>query len=157
MPDVSPLGSGPAPFSPTVALLTLARLAETRLAALLEPHELNVRKFGVLGHVAAHPGLSLSELARRSRITVQSLHTIIGSLAAAGLVVSETEVTGRPARVTVTPAGTALLEILRGELAALDDDLFHAEGWGSLPGALGAAVDAMMRARRAGDGGTADL
>ena len=39
------------PFSPTIALVTLARIVEVRLGALLEPHGLTLRKYGILGHI----------------------------------------------------------------------------------------------------------
>ncbi len=112
------------PFSPTIALLTAARIAEAALTRVLEPHGLTPRKYGVLGHIAATPGLSLSELARRSGITVQSVHTLIGSLAEAGLVESVVEGTGRAARLTVTGQGATTLQQIATEVAGLDAHLF---------------------------------
>ncbi|WP_394816954.1 MarR family transcriptional regulator, partial [Streptomyces lonegramiae] len=40
---------------------------------------MTTRKFGLLGHVRGNPGISFSELARRSRITVQSAHAAVAS------------------------------------------------------------------------------
>src|SRR5688572_26712711 len=132
--------AGRAPFSPTIALVTLARVVEVQLADLLEPHGLTLRKYGILGHIAATPGLSLSDLARRSRITVQSVHVIIRALTEEGLVRSATEANGLPAQVTVTPRGADLLARLRDELAAFDDETFGAPGWQDLARALAAIV-----------------
>ena len=128
------------PFSPTIALVTAARLVEVRLSGLLEPHGLTLRKYGILGHIAATPGLSLSDLARRSQITVQSVHVLIRSLADAGWVKSSTEVNGLAAQVTVTAAGAALLSELRRELAVFDAETFGTEAWDGLSAALALVV-----------------
>ena len=128
------------PFSPTIALVTLARIVEVRLGALLEPHGLTLRKYGILGHIAATPGLSLSDLARRSQITVQSVHVLIRSLVEAGWVKSSTEANGLAAQVTVTSAGAALLAELRAELRAFDEETFDGASWEQLSTALAAVV-----------------
>ena len=41
-------------FSPTIALLTVSRVAEVQIAALLEPHGLTLRKYGILGLSLIH-------------------------------------------------------------------------------------------------------
>jgi len=128
------------PFSPTIALVTAARIVEVRLSGLLEPHGLTLRKYGILGHIGATPGLSLSDLARRSQITVQSVHVLIRSLVEAGWVKSSTEVNGLAAQVTVTPEGSALLGALRVELAAFDDEVFGSPAWEVLAEALTGVV-----------------
>lgn len=128
------------PFSPTIALVTLARIVEVRLGALLEPHGLTLRKYGILGHIAATPGLSLSDLARRSQITVQSVHVLIRSLVEAGWVKSSTEANGLAAQVTVTSAGAALLAELRAELRAFDEETFDGASWEQLSTALAVVV-----------------
>src|SRR4051812_21465884 len=107
-------------FSPTIALLTVSRIAEVRIAGVLEPHGLTLRKYGILGHIAATPGLSLSDLARRSSITVQSVHAVIGSLSDAGLVQSKVEGSGHAAQVSATPAGVELLERIATSVEQLD-------------------------------------
>ena len=143
MPDETPReapGSARPPFSPTIALVTVARIAEVRLAALLEPHGLTLRKYGILGHIGATPGLSLSDLARRSHITVQSVHVLIRSLVDAGWVNSATEVNGRAAQITVTPAGAALLAAVRAELATFDAETFGTPAWAALSAALADVV-----------------
>lgn len=115
------------PFSPAIALLTIGRTVELELSALLERHGLTVRKYGILGHIAGDPGLSMSELARRSGITVQSMHALIRSLQDAGLVDAEVQSAGLPARLSVTPEGRAVLDRLAREVAALDARLFDGE------------------------------
>ena len=51
-------------FSPTIALLTLARAAEVDAARILEPEGLSVRKLAILQRLAALPGATASDLAR---------------------------------------------------------------------------------------------
>ncbi|MGL5851565.1 MAG: hypothetical protein ACRCZD_12355, partial [Phycicoccus sp.] len=62
------------PPSPSIALLTMGRLVERRVAAALDELGLTVRGFGALGHLAGDPGISFTELARRAGVTVQSMH-----------------------------------------------------------------------------------
>lgn len=111
------------PFSPTLALLTLARVWESALVEALRPLGLTTRRYGLLGHVRATPGISFSELARRSRITVQSVHTAVAALAAEGLVEVVTEQVGSASRLRVTGAGERLLAAAAQELTRLDADL----------------------------------
>ncbi|WP_205471496.1 helix-turn-helix domain-containing protein [Nocardioides sp. SYSU D00038] len=108
------------PFSPTVALLALARTWEAALAEALAPLGLTGRRYGLLGHLRSSPGISFSELARRSRITVQSAHTAVAALVAAGLVDDGTAHAGTASTLRVTPAGEALLARAADALAALD-------------------------------------
>lgn len=130
--------------SPSITLLTLSRGVERALEAALEPHGLTLRKYAVLGHIAGSPGISYSELARRSGITVQSTHTLIRSLLDAGLVASEVDAAGSPARLTPTAAGGRLLAAIRDDVAALDRGLFTEEPLASLRPALDAISRAMM-------------
>lgn len=110
----------PPPFSPTVALLTVSRVWDAALTDALKPLGLTTRKYGLLGHVRGTPGISFSELARRSRITVQSTHTAVASLTAAGLVDDGTAQAGAASSLRVTPAGEALLARVGEVLADLD-------------------------------------
>ncbi|WBU38208.1 MarR family winged helix-turn-helix transcriptional regulator [Homoserinibacter sp. YIM 151385] len=112
-------------FSPTIAMLTLTRVLELRVAEILEPHGLTLRRYGLLGHVAGTPGISLSELARRSGITVQSVHTAIGSLQDAGLLRSVVKQSGIAADLTATVRGSEVLREIASELAELDGELFE--------------------------------
>jgi DNA-binding MarR family transcriptional regulator len=131
-------------FSPTIALLTLSRVAEVQIGAVLEPHGLTLRKYGILGHIAGTPGLSMSDLARRSGITVQSVHTMIGTLVDAGLVQSRVESSGHAAQIKVTTAGTDLLAVIARSVQALDEQLFADDGMRELSSALAAIAAARM-------------
>ncbi len=108
------------PFSPTVALLTLSRAWDVALTDALKPLGLTTRKYGLLGHIRGTPGISFSELARRSRITVQSAHTTVAAFAAAGFVEDATAQAGAASRLRVTEAGERLLADAAARVAELD-------------------------------------
>lgn len=110
------------PFSPTVALLTVGRVWEAAFNAALKPLGLTTRKYGLLGHVRGTPGISFSELARRSRITVQSAHSTVAAFVAAGLVDDGTAQAGAASKLRVTAEGEALLARAAEVVARLDEE-----------------------------------
>ncbi|MHC3002416.1 MarR family winged helix-turn-helix transcriptional regulator [Gordonia sp. GN26] len=114
--------SEPPPFSPTITLLTLSRARESELAAALKPLGLNTRKYGLLGHIRGTPGISFSELARRSRITVQSVHSAISGFVETGLVDDGTAHAGSASRLRITPAGEEILARAAAEVDRLDTE-----------------------------------
>jgi len=144
-PAEKPEGRPSPPFSPTIAVLTVARGVDLAFGRELEAHGLTIRKYGVLGHIAATPGLSMSDLGRRSGITVQSVHTLIRSLADAGYVESEVLGSGLAAQVTVTSAGNAVLKRVAASLAELDARLFSSEEMAALSDALAMVMTARLR------------
>ncbi|BAH49640.1 MarR family winged helix-turn-helix transcriptional regulator [Rhodococcus opacus] len=97
------------PFSPTVTLLTVGRVWEAAFAEALKPLGLTTRKYGLLGHVRGTPGISFSELARRSRITVQSAHTAVAAFVEAGFVDDATAHAGSASTLRITAEGESLL------------------------------------------------
>lgn len=110
----------PPPFSPTIALLTVSRAWEAAYADALKPLGLTTRKYGLLGHVRATPGISFSELARRSRITVQSAHTAVAGFVEHGLVDDGTAHAGSASTLRVTDAGEDLLTRAAAVVQRLD-------------------------------------
>ncbi|MGB3481151.1 MAG: MarR family transcriptional regulator [Mycobacterium sp.] len=110
------------PFSPTVMLLAVGRVWESAFSDALKPLGLTIRKYGLLGHVRRTPGISFSELARRSRITVQSAHAAVAALVAAGLVDDGTAHAGSASTLRVTADGESLLTRAADVLARLDRD-----------------------------------
>lgn len=114
------------PFSPVIALLTLGRTAEADLGERLKPLGLTVRSLGLLGHIARQPGVSFSELARRSRITVQSAHTAVQKLVADGLVSDTTANAGQRSTLELSPTGRTVLDAALAAVAAADAELFPA-------------------------------
>lgn len=112
------------PFSPVIALLTLARTADADLGARLRPLGLSVRTLGLLGHIARQPGVSFSELARRSRITVQSAHAAVQRLVADGLVTDSTANAGQSSTLELTAGGRASLAAAMDAVRATDAQHF---------------------------------
>jgi DNA-binding MarR family transcriptional regulator len=111
-------------FSPSIVLLTLAHRIESELAAALAPLGLTVSRFGLLGHIAGVPGVSFSDLARMSGITVQSVHTAVKALSAAGLVRDNTARAGSASAIEVTPEGARLMRQAMAAVATVDERLF---------------------------------
>ena len=113
-------------FSPVIALLAVSASWEAQLAAELRDLGISTRKFGLLGHIGAEPGISVSELARRSRITVQSAHAAVHALVDDGLVADATAQAGAASDLSVTPRGAKVLQDAQERLAALDRALAQA-------------------------------
>lgn len=107
-------------FSPVIALLAVSAMWEGQLAAILRDVGITTRKFGLLGHIYAEPGISFSELARRSHITVQSAHTAVRTLVDDGLVEDATAHAGAASDLSVTPKGARVLQEARDRLFELD-------------------------------------
>ncbi|BBX82291.1 MarR family winged helix-turn-helix transcriptional regulator [Mycolicibacterium aubagnense] len=112
--------SQPPPFSPTVALLTVSRVWDAAFADALKPLGLTTRKYGLLGHIRGNAGISFSELARRSRITVQSVHAAVAAFVEAGLVDDGTAHAGSASTLRVTAEGDSLLNRAADVVTALD-------------------------------------
>ena len=108
------------PFSPVVSLLTVAAVWDARLGRELKDLGLTTRKYGLLSHVRAMPGISFSELARRSQITVQTAHTAVRTLVDDGLVADSTAHAGAASDLRVTKKGAAALAEADRRLAELD-------------------------------------
>jgi DNA-binding MarR family transcriptional regulator len=112
------------PTSPSVILLTLAHRIEAELGAALAPLGLTVSRLGLLGHISGVPGASFSELARMSGISVQSVHTAVKALVAAGLVRDSTARAGAASTIELTPEGVRLLREAMAAVDAVDVRLF---------------------------------
>lgn len=108
------------PFSPVISLLTVSAVWDARLGAALKDLGLTTRKYGLLAHVRATPGISFSELARRSQITVQTAHTAMHALLDDGMVGDATAHAGAPSDLRVTEKGARVLDEADARLAALD-------------------------------------
>jgi len=114
----------PPPTSPSVVLLTLAHRIDTELGAALAPLGLTVSRLGLLGHISGVPGASFSQLARMSGISVQSVHTAVKTLVAAGLVRDGTARAGAASTIELTPEGARLLGEAMAAVEAVDAELF---------------------------------
>ncbi|GCE38791.1 transcriptional regulator, MarR family [Rhodococcus wratislaviensis] len=86
----------------------------------LKPLGLTTRKYGLLGHIRGTPGISFSELARRSLITVQSAHTAVAAFVEAGVVDDGTAHAGAASTLRITAEGDSLLARAAEVVAGLD-------------------------------------
>ncbi|MCA2225207.1 MarR family winged helix-turn-helix transcriptional regulator [Nonomuraea aurantiaca] len=118
---------GPPATSVSIILLTLARRIEAELNAALAGLDLTVSKLGLLGHIAGVPGVSFSDLARMSGTTVQSVHSAVKALAAAGLVSDSVARAGSASTIELTPDGARLLGAAKEAVAGVDEHLFGPE------------------------------
>jgi DNA-binding MarR family transcriptional regulator len=108
------------PFSPVISVLTVSAVWDAELNKVLRDLSLTTRKYGLLAHIRATPGISFSELARRSRITVQTVHTAVHALSNDGLVTDATAHAGSASALRVTESGARALDRADERLAALD-------------------------------------
>lgn len=108
------------PFSPVVSLLTISAVWDAQLGTALKRVGLTTRKYALLAHIRATPGISFSELARRSQITVQTAHTAVRSLVMDGLAQDGTAHAGSASDLTITEKGSRALDEADTQLARLD-------------------------------------
>ncbi|WP_029144653.1 MarR family winged helix-turn-helix transcriptional regulator [Microbacterium luticocti] len=110
----------PRRFSPVISLLTVGSIWDGQLGTQLKDLGLTTRKYGLLAHIQGTPGISFSELARRSQITVQTAHTAVRALVDDGLVADATAHAGAASNLRVTEAGARALAEADARLARLD-------------------------------------
>ncbi|EID55726.1 transcriptional regulator [Saccharomonospora xinjiangensis XJ-54] len=110
--------------SVSVILLSLARRIEGELNSALAPLELTVSRLGLLGHIAAVPGVSFSDLARMAGTSVQNVHSAVKGLVNAGLVRDNRARAGARSAIEVTPAGRQLLRAAMEAVTTVDERLF---------------------------------
>ena len=89
-------------------LIAAGRAAQRHLDARLADHGLTLRHIGALGHLAHTQGLTYSDLARRARVTPQSMQATMTQLAQRGAITTATR--GRATYPQLTDLGRALLD-----------------------------------------------
>ena len=129
---------------PPVAVLGVLGLAATLRAQLeeeLAPLDLSLRRYSTLAHIAASPGVSYSELARRGAVTAQTMHVLVRTLETEGLVTQGQRSGGRgsPVGLALTGAGEQALGQGRQAMHRVDRRVF-----GALPEGDRAALDAAL-------------
>jgi DNA-binding MarR family transcriptional regulator len=107
-------------FSPVISLLTVGSIWDGQLNAQLKDLGLTTRKYALLAHIAATPGISFSELARRSQITVQTAHTAVRALVGDDLAADATAHAGAASTLRVTDKGADALREADARLARMD-------------------------------------
>lgn len=112
--------SDPPPFSAMLALLVVTHKWEAELAAALSPLDLTPRKYALLGHIKASPGISFSELARRSHTSVQNVHVAVKALTRSGFVLDDTAHAGAASTLRVSKTGLATLRRAHKRRSTID-------------------------------------
>jgi DNA-binding MarR family transcriptional regulator len=115
-----------------MAMVVAGRAVEDLLGARLAPLGLSLRLLGALGHLARDEALSYSDLARRARVTAQSMHATVSHLVDLGAVEAAGPGRGRRAGLRVTDRGRRLLADGLAAVAAVDDELSAAVGPGGV-------------------------
>ena len=116
--------SGPPPASVSVFLISLGRRAQEAVDGRLRAHGLSYHHLSALGHLHRQPGLSYSELARRARVTVQSIQATVAHLEDQELVDRGAATSrGRRADLRVTDRGAQVLGAAEDAVRAVDDQL----------------------------------
>ncbi len=99
-------------------------LLRTRVEDTLRPMGLTPAQFGLLRYIGEHPDLSAAELARRSLVKPQSSHELVSQLERAGLITRrEHPRIGRVLQISVTSAGSTLIERCLPQLATVEDQM----------------------------------
>ncbi|WP_338316481.1 MarR family winged helix-turn-helix transcriptional regulator, partial [Streptomyces bohaiensis] len=120
--------------------LARRRTARTELDTALDADGLSLRIVGALGHLAASPDLSVSDLARRAGVSAPSMLATVRRLEERGHVQRLGPAgRGNTAQLRVTDAGREALALARRRADELDGTLF-----GALPPADRAALLALL-------------
>ncbi len=113
------------PARPPLAMVLIGIGATLReqLDDRLSTHGITMRHYGALGHLANSPELSTSDLARRARVTPQSMRATVEHLEEIGAVEHRRHGQGKASQLVVTASGRRLLERARTLVAELDSDV----------------------------------
>ncbi len=123
----TPSTAGPPPGGLTSSLAMILIAVGTKLREQLDEQldefDITMRHLGPLGHLAASPELSTSDLARRASVTPQSMRATVDHLESIGAVEHRRHGQGKASELLVTDSGRELLQRARDIVAELDTDL----------------------------------
>ncbi|GAA4917341.1 DNA-binding MarR family transcriptional regulator [Actinomycetospora succinea] len=118
------MSTGPRPASAAFLLMALGRRVREEVEGALKDEGIAMRHLSALGHLAPHPGLSYSELARRAGVTPQSMQSTLAALEARGAVARDTDPgRGRTAELHVTTEGARLRRVGTDIITGIDERL----------------------------------
>jgi len=139
-------GGVPPATSPAFLLMTLGGRIREEVEAGLKAEGISLRHLSALGHLGPNPGMSYSELARRARITPQSMQATLHALEQRGAVVRDTDPgRGRTAELHVTAEGQRLQRAAANVIAGVDERL-RAQIGAESADALGSTLWTLLRA-----------
>lgn len=116
----------------SVTLPYLLKQVELAVRSLLEDlaaaHGITAQQYTSLTVLERHPGITAAELARNSFVRAQSMAQMLDGLEARGLVAREPDpASRRQLLLSLTPAGTRLLEDMRAPVGQLEE--LMVAGW----------------------------
>jgi DNA-binding MarR family transcriptional regulator len=139
-------GGVPPATSPAFLLMTLGGRIREQVEEGLRAEGISLRHLSALGHLGPNPGMSYSELARRARITPQSMQATLNALEQRGAVVRDTDPgRGRTAALHVTAEGERLHRAGTSIIAGIDERL-RAQLGPEAADALGGTLWTVLRA-----------
>jgi len=95
--------------------------AKKRLDDVLEPYDVTAVQYAALTSLERHPGLTAAALARHSFVTAQTTAQLVRGLEHRGLIVREPDPTSRrQVLLALSPSGRELLDVLRGQVRAIE-------------------------------------
>lgn len=115
--------SGGLTSSLAMTLIVVGAKLRERLDEQLDEFDITMRHLGPLGHLAASPELSTSDLARRARVTPQSMRATVDHLESIGAIDHRRHGQGKASQLLVTETGRQLLNHARDIVAELDIDV----------------------------------
>ncbi|MEM9654935.1 MAG: MarR family transcriptional regulator [Actinomycetota bacterium] len=115
--------SGALTSSLAMILIAVGTKLREQLDEQLDEFDITLRHLGPLGHLAASPELSTSDLARRANVTPQSMRATVDHLESIGAIEHRRHGQGKASELLVTATGRELLQQARDIVADLDTDL----------------------------------
>jgi len=100
--------------------------ARQHLDAITAQHGLTSLQYTTLSVLARNPGMTGARLARNAFVRVQSMAQMISVLEQRGLIEREVDpASRRQLRISLTPAGEALVEAIQGPLEELEQEMLE--------------------------------
>jgi DNA-binding MarR family transcriptional regulator len=100
------------------------RIVRRELEAALSDADLNIAQYTAMSVLAARPGLSNAQLARRSLVTPQAMHQAMSGMTERGLIERKPHPTqGRVLCVELSEAGFELLEQMNARVDDVEERL----------------------------------
>lgn len=118
----------PPPMAPVLLLAVIGGEVRARLDVALNELDLSLRHLGALGHIRADPGLSVTGLAQRGRVSPPSMHATLRDLEGRGFVDRPSTGRGRRAEMHITVAGEAALEAGMQAVSSVDQQMATSMG-----------------------------
>jgi DNA-binding MarR family transcriptional regulator len=108
----------------TYLIKDLERAVRARIDAIVEPLGLTALQYTALSVLSGHPGMSSTQLARRSFVSPQAANEMVTALERRGLLRRRASDAGRALWIDLTPTGARTLAECDAQVDALEERLF---------------------------------